>query len=283
MLADDHARVHLHARAAEELTTRLQLPERVDRRRARLHRHQHTLPDVLQVALVRLVSLERARHDAGAARVREEDGTVAEEAAGGALERDTRAASLSSRRHVGHDSLALRELVDHCAAVLLVDLDDNLLDGLQPLAVVALLVEHLGRAHAQLEALSPHVLHQDTQLELAAAHDVVGLRALLRRLHRDSNVVLALRHQPVADHLGGQLRRGLVLASEGRVVGAEGHGEGRGVDGLRGEGLLHAWRADGVRHSGLGEPCDLHDVAGACVRELHLARALASENLGDAA
>jgi hypothetical protein len=42
--------------------------------------------------------------------------------------------------------------------------DTHLLNGLETYAVLSL-VEHPGRAHAQFEALSPHVLNQDTQLQ----------------------------------------------------------------------------------------------------------------------
>ena len=57
-----------------------------------------------------------------------------------------------------------------------VDVDDDLLDRLQPLARARVLsVDDLRARHGQLEAFAAHVLDEDGELQLAAAGDVVGV------------------------------------------------------------------------------------------------------------
>lgn len=80
---------------------------------------------------------------------------------GAHLEGNAGAASLGGGGHVCHDALAVRKLGNDGARVLVVDLDDDLLDGLETGSVGVLLVEHAGRAHTDLEPLAAHVLEED--------------------------------------------------------------------------------------------------------------------------
>ena len=107
--------------------------------------------------------------------------------------------------------LALRQFVDDGPGELVVDLHHNLLNRLQPFAAFSLLVQYLRGANTKLKALAAHVLHENAQLQLAPAHDIVGLRSLGRLLDLDADVGLSLGHQALPNHLRRHLGRQLVL------------------------------------------------------------------------
>ena len=74
---------------------------------------------------------------------------------------------------------ALGQLLHDDAGMLLVDVDDDLLDRLQPLAGVGIDLEHHARARdGQLEAFAAHGLDQDAELQFAAAGHLVGILGL---------------------------------------------------------------------------------------------------------
>ena len=75
---------------------------------------------------------------------------------------------------------ALGQLLDDDAGIRLVDVDDHFLDRLELLA--GRLVgahDHARAADGQLEALAPHGLDQDAELQLAAAGDLEGVGFVL--------------------------------------------------------------------------------------------------------
>ena len=61
-----------------------------------------------------------------------------------------------------------------------------------------------GPRHAELEALAPHGLDQNAELQLAAAGDLHGI-ALLRLGDAERDVALSLAQQTVADHAARHL------------------------------------------------------------------------------
>src|SRR5437016_12911302 len=103
--------------------------------------------------------------EARAARVRQELRAVADEAAGGdaVLEPDAPRPVVD---HLGHGALAGAELLGHGADELLGDVHHEVLHRLEGLAAL-FLGDDLGLAHFQLEALTPHHLDQDGELELS--------------------------------------------------------------------------------------------------------------------
>src|SRR5690606_14235428 len=156
MLADDHALVDLFLRADEELAALFEVPERVGDADPVLHGNQHADAAALDRALVRRPAVGDAVEDAGAAGVGQELAVVADEPARGHMGDDT---GLADARGLHLDELALPlagELVDDDAGVVVVDVDDNLLDRFQPLAVL-LPEDHARPGDAELEPLAAHV------------------------------------------------------------------------------------------------------------------------------
>ena len=119
--------------------------------------------------------LEDVVHDPGAARLGEELGAEADQAARRDEVLHARPAG-AVVDHLLHAALAQREQLRDDADVLLGDVDRDALDRLVPLAV-DLAHEHLGLADRQLESFAPHDLGEHRELELAAALHLPGVRA----------------------------------------------------------------------------------------------------------
>ena len=123
-----------------------------------------------------LVAVEDVVEDAGAARLGEELGAEADQAAGGdeVLEPHPAGAVVD---HLLEAALAEREQLREHADVVLGRVDREPLDRLVHLAVDELR-HHLRLADGELEALAAHQLDEHGQLELAAALHLPGVRPL---------------------------------------------------------------------------------------------------------
>src|SRR5262249_46856943 len=141
-------------------------------------RDQHAGASALDRALVGRIAVEQPAHDAGAAGVGQELALIADETAGRRQERESLLAAAGGP-HLPELALPTRDLVDHDARELLVDVDHHLLDGLEALAGLGIgLEEHAGPRDRELEALAPHGLDEDAELQLAAARDLDGVLLL---------------------------------------------------------------------------------------------------------
>ena len=135
--------------------------------------------------------------------------------------------------HLHHLGFALGELLHHDAGIGLVDVDHHLLDRLQDVAGLGVALEqHLGARDRELEALAPHGLDQNAELQLAAARHldrvVVGRFGDLER-----HIALGLAEQAVANHAAGDLAA--FGAGERGIVDPERHGERRRIHRLGGQ------------------------------------------------
>src|SRR5690606_40420238 len=101
--------------------------------------------------------------------------------------------------HLDHLAAPFGNFLDDHAAVLLVDVDDHLLDRLEPLACLRIgLVDDLRPRHRQLEALPAHGLNQNRELQLTTARHLERV-LLLGLCHTDSDVPLGLAEKPFTD------------------------------------------------------------------------------------
>ena len=83
--------------------------------------------------------------------------------------------------------------------MLLVHVDDDFLDGLEPLPGFRIGVEHDARTrYGQLESLAPHRLDQDAELQFTAPGDLIGV-AILRLGNPESDVAFGFAKKAVAD------------------------------------------------------------------------------------
>src|SRR6266516_6909489 len=73
------------------------------------------------------------------------------------------------RPHLHELGSPLGQFLHHDSGEFLIDVDRDLLDRLLELAVRTALEQHLRPRYAELEALAPHGLDQDRELELAAS------------------------------------------------------------------------------------------------------------------
>ena len=143
--------------------------------------------------------MEQPVHDGGAAGVGQKLALVADQAAGRRME-DEPQPSTAGRPHLDHLGLALGHLLHHDAGMLLVEIDDDLLDGLHHLASRAVeLDQHPGTRHAELVTLAAHRLDQDAELQFAAARHFHGV-LLVGLGDAQRHVAFRLAQQPVADH-----------------------------------------------------------------------------------
>ena len=228
---------------------------------------------------MRLIVAEHAVQHARTARVGQELALVADQRARRRLQRQARFAG-ARRAHVLELGLAGRQLLDDHAGVFVVDVDDDVLDRLQTLAVLAGLIDHAGTRDRQFEAFAAHVLDQHAQLQFAAAGDLEGVLAAGLG-DADGDVGLGFLEQAVTD----DARLDLVAFATGQraVVDRDGHGDGRRIDRLGGERLGDFQRAQGVGHGGLGHARDGDDVAGLGAVDRLALQAAEGQHLGDAA
>ena len=161
-----------------------------------------------------------------------------------------------------------------------VDVDLHLLDRLQPLAGRRVgAIEHARAADRQLEALAPHGLDEDAELQLAAARDLEGVAALGLG-DADGDVAFGLAPQARADHAAGDLVA--LEPGERRIVDRDRDRQGRRVYGLGGDRFGHNRLANRVGDRRLGQSGDRHDVAGHGLGDRHPLEAAKREQLGQA-
>ena len=118
--------------------------------------------------------------------------------------------------------------------MLLVDVDHDLLDRLQNLALVAAAEQDLRPRDAEFEAFAPHGFDQDRELQFASPRDHVGV-GIGGLLDLERDITLCLLKQTVADHAARHL---VALGPRERtVVDGKGHRQRRRVDRLGGQRL----------------------------------------------
>ena len=252
VLAHDHAAVDLLTGLHEKAAAVQQLVHGVGHGLAGLQRDQGTVDTHLDVALVGLVVLEAVCHDGLALGGGQEVRPQAHQAARGDFELEER--PVAARFHPHEGGLAAGGKLDGGAHELLGNLDGELLDRLAALAADGL-VQHLGLAHLQLEALAAHRLDEHRQVQDAAAVDDEGI-GVQAGLDAEGEVLLELLLQAFLDVAGGHELA--VLAEERGVVDHEEHRHRGFVDGDGRERLRILEVRDGVADL---EPFDAHEGA----------------------
>ena len=224
----------------------------------------------------RLEPQECVVHDALALRGGQYAAAQADERTGGDLE-DAVGDGLAAGLHLEHLPLALAHQHHHRADGFVRAVDDQFLDGLAQHTVDHALDDDRA-ADRKLEALAAHGLQQDAQVQHAASgHDeLVGPSA---GLDPQGHVVLQLPLQTAADLPAGDVLT--VLPGEGRVVDAEGHRDGRLVDGDGVHGVRMIRIADGVADLELVHPRDRAEVARVDLGAVQLAQARETLERGD--
>ena len=219
---------------------------------------QNALALLVDGALVRLVVAEHPVQHARTAGVGEELALIADQAARGGDEADARLAGARGA-HVLQLRLTGRQLFDDDAGELVVHVDHHVFDGLETRAgLFVLLVNHARARDGDLETFAAHAFDQHAELQFATARDFIGV--LVDGFgDADGDVGLGFLQQAVADDAA--LNLVAFLAGEGAVVDADGHGDGRRVDGLGGQGARHFHGAQGVGHGGFRQARDGDDVA----------------------
>ena len=204
----------------------------------------------------RPVALADLVEQRGPAGVREELAAIADQAADRQDELHPDAA-VGVGRHLLEAALARGKRLLDRADVVGRDVDRDPLVRLLGLAVDRP-QEDLGARGGQLEALAPHLLDEDGQLELAAAADLERVAAL-GRMDLDRDVAEGLAVEPGLD-----LARGdelALAAGQRRRVHAERHAQRRRVDVEARQRPRVGRVGDRVADRDLGQAGDRHDVA----------------------
>ena len=176
-----------------------------------------------------------------------------------------------------HAAFARGEQLGDRADVLLGNVHRQPLDRLVALAV-DLALDHVRLAHGQLEALAAHHLDEDRQLQLAAALDLVGVRAL-GGLHTQGHVADQLLVETRLDLAGGDLVA--VFAGQRRGVDAERDRHGGLIDGDHGQRPRVAEVGERLADRHLGDAGDGDDLARAGLRRVDAFERVGHVQLGD--
>src|SRR5262245_50699894 len=223
VLAHDHALIHPSLRLDDHGAAVLQVEERIRGGLAHGVRDEHASLPPGDVALERSPAVEEAVHHGGAARVGQELALVTDETARRRIE-DEPPSPATGGPHLLKLAASFRQLSHDHARVLLVDVDDHFLNGLQSPAGGGIDPQHHARARdGELEPLAAHRLDQDTELQFAASGHLVGILAILVLSDADGDVALGLPQEPVADNTALELVA--LLAGEWTVVDAKHHSE----------------------------------------------------------
>ena len=204
VLADDHAAIDPDAGSDQHRPAILKIPNRIGHGRALAIGDQRAGAPAGDIALVGDIGVEQPVHHTGSSSVGQEVPVIADQAAGRDVHDDAQLAA-AGRTHVDQRTLAFRQRLKDRAAVVFIDVDLDLLDGLDgPAGFRVYLHHHTRPADRQFEALAAHGLDQDAELQFAAAGD---LEAVLRRpvLDLERDIAFRLPEQPVADHPAGHL------------------------------------------------------------------------------
>ncbi len=117
-------------------------------------------------------------------------------------------------------------------------------------------------------------------MQFAAAGDLKGV--LLGGFgHLDRHIAFGFAQQALADH--ARLNLVAFLAGQRAVIDRHGHGDGRRIDRLGGQGVQHFDGAQGVGHGGLAQACNGDDVAGFGHLDRLALQAAEGQDLGDPA
>ena len=277
VLAGDHSLVDRIAGADEDPAARLQVEDCVRHRRPWSIAHQRAGGPWRKVALVRLVSAEVRVHDAGAACVGEELGTVADQPTGRDAELQLHPPG-GVIRHPQQAPLPAHQLLGNDAGVGIATVDGELLDRLQELAVLPA-KDHLRTADAQLEPLAAHRLDEDGELELAAPLYQYAV-VVLDLFHLDGDVLQRLAVQAVANL--AHLHDAAFLARKRGGVLGKAHRYGRLVHHNARQRQGRVGSADGIADVDLVDPRQHRDVAGLRRLGAHQRHALMNLDAGNA-
>ena len=182
-------------------------------------------------------------------------------------------------RHVLHAALTCSHQLGDSAQVLLGHVNDHVLHGLVDLAVDGL-GNHLGLTHGQFEAFAAHLLHEDSQGELATALNFPRVRTLGGQ-NLDGHVTDQLAVQAVLHLTCGDLCA-LDAASQRGGVNTDGHGDRRIVhlDQRQGLGVLSV--GEGFTNGDVLDTSHCDDFAGASGLCGNTLKSLGSQQLRDA-
>ena len=233
-LADDHTGIDLHARPDEHRTAILHAADTIGGRFARFKRDERAGQTAGDLTLDGRVAVKRRGHDALASRVGQKFVAVAEQAA--RRDEEFQPHTAADRGHGDKVALALGDLIDHGADGIFRHVRDHALDRLAELAV-NLLVQNVRRGDLELKALAAHGLHQDGQVQNAAARDL-DAALVLELLDLHGHVVLGLVEQALLELTG--THDVAVAADErgGRSFIDDGQGRRVDLDGLELDGVL---------------------------------------------
>ena len=267
--ADDHAGVDRRAGADEERAALLRVEQAVGDGLAGLPGDEAAGAAAAELALVGLVALKDAGHDALALGVGQKLVAVAEEPA--LRHEEGRLGAAADGQHL--DELARREPSFSMTAPMY---------SLGTSTTTRSMGSHFlpsisrkstrGGDDGELIALPAHGLYEDGEVHLAAAGHDEAVRGALQLAHAQGDVLERLAEQPLAYLAAGDE---LALApGEGAVVHGEGHLHGGRAYLHELDGLHRSGAADGVADRDVADAAHGDDVAGAGLLYGHALQAL---------
>ena len=181
-------------------------------------------------------------------------------------------------RHVLHAPLTCRHQLGYGTQVLFGHINNHVFHWFVQFAVDGF-GDYLRFTHGQFEAFAAHLLHQNSEGELAAALNFPSIRALGGQ-NLDGDVTDKLAVKTVLDLACGHLRT-FDAARHRRGVNADGHGDRRVVHLNKRQRLGVFGIGQGFTNGNVFDTGDRHDFAGACFFGGNTFERLGCQQLGD--
>src|ERR1700677_1434993 len=174
VLSYNHAFVDFNSGPGKENAAFLQSVQRIGGGDALTIRDQRAGGPLRNLALVGDVAIEQGIHDYGSACLGQHLAAQTNQPSAGHAKLQTHAAG-AMVVHLGHLAFTRPELFNHRAGVGFRNVDGQMFDRLQSLAVHGL-GDDLRTARRELKTLAAHHLNQDCQLQFASAEHLKGVR-----------------------------------------------------------------------------------------------------------
>ena len=271
MLTDDHAPVDFNAGADEEHAARLQCVEGIAGGLTLFHCHKYAVFPSRNVAAVWGVFIESVGHDSGAAGIRKQLSSEADQAA--CRNDEFQADGFPHRVHCHHLPLARPHLFDDRSLVFGGDIDYQVFHRLQFFSVF-FPIDDLRLRNGHFETFTAHVLDENRQVQLSPAGYFEGV-GISRILDPQGDVRAQLFFQPFADVAGGD--QFPLSSGKWGVVDDEVHGNGGFVDRYVRQSFRRIGSRQRFADADAFEAGDGHDIAGACLGDFSLLQAFVAE------
>ena len=255
VLSDDHPGVNLLPGTDEESTPFLSTVQTVSHGFACLKCDQGTLFPVLDISLVRCISVKTCVQDAVSFGICQKFAPVSDQSSGRNGELKTGISAVRST-HVLEFAFSLPEFFNDNSCEFVRHVNVGGLHGLQLFAVFISFVEDFRLADGKLVSFAPHVLDQNGEVKFASSGYLEAV-CIVGLLHTQADVCVQLPEQSFAEMTGSYIFS--FLSGKRTVIDNELHGDRRLGDLLKRDRLRIFRGTEGVSDGDVRDTGDRDD------------------------